>query len=113
MDLAVAPYPRLADFYFSPLKVLEYMAAGRAVVASRIGVIPEWIEHAHNGWLVAPGEVDDLAAALSLLASDPARRDRLGSAAQASVSARHDWSSVWERIFRRVQDHALVNSHAG
>src|SRR5690606_13714515 len=49
MDVAVAPYPRLDDFYFSPLKVLEYMAAGRAVVASRIGMIPEWIEHAGTG----------------------------------------------------------------
>lgn len=112
MDIAVAPYPRLDDFYFSPLKVLEYMAAGRAVVASRIGVIPEWIEHAHNGWLVAPGDVGALTEALMLLASDPARRAQLGAAAQASVTDRHDWSSVWERIYRRVQDHALVNSHA-
>lgn len=112
MDLAVAPYPRLDDFYFSPLKVLEYMAAGRAVVASRIGVIPEWIEHTHNGWLVAPGDLDALTEALSLLASDPAQRARLGAAAQASVTARHDWSSVWERILRRVQEHTLVNSPA-
>ena len=37
MDAAVAPYPNLGHFYFSPLKVYEYMAAGRAVVASRIG----------------------------------------------------------------------------
>lgn len=113
MDIAVAPYPRLDDFYFSPLKVLEYMAAGRAVVASRIGVIPEWIEHAHNGWLVTPGDVGALSEALLLLASDPERRDRLGAAAQASVTARHDWSSVWDRIYCRVQDHALVNSQAG
>ncbi len=113
MDVAVAPYPQLDDFYFSPLKVLEYMAAGRAVVASRIGVIPDWIEHTHNGWLVAPGEADDLTAALTLLAADPARRARLGAAAQASVTARHDWSAVWDRIFRRVQDHSLVSSIAG
>ncbi len=112
MDVAVAPYPRLDDFYFSPLKVLEYMAAGRAVVASRIGMIPEWIEHAGTGWLVTPGDTDELTAALKLLASDPARRDRFGAAAQASVTVRHDWSSVWERILRRVQDHALVNSTA-
>lgn len=112
MDVAVAPYPRLDDFYFSPLKVLEYMAAGRAVVASRTGMIPEWIEHTGTGWLVTPGDTDELTAALKLLASDPARRDRFGAAAQASVTVRHDWSSVWERILRRVQDHALVNSTA-
>src|SRR5262249_36909852 len=37
MDVAVAPYPPLENFYFSPLKVYEYMAAGLPVVASRIG----------------------------------------------------------------------------
>ncbi len=37
MDVAVAPYPNLPQFYFSPLKVYEYMAGGLPVVASRIG----------------------------------------------------------------------------
>ena len=37
MDVAVAPYPVLEHFYFSPLKLFEYMAAGRACIASRIG----------------------------------------------------------------------------
>src|SRR5262249_53202779 len=37
MEVAVAPYPKLASFYFSPLKVYEYMAAGLPIVASRIG----------------------------------------------------------------------------
>ena len=45
MDIAVAPYPQIQDFYFSPLKILEYMAAGLPVVASRIGQIPLLIEH--------------------------------------------------------------------
>ncbi len=39
MDIATAPYPQLNDFYFSPLKLFEYMSAGRAIVASRIGQI--------------------------------------------------------------------------
>src|SRR5262249_5980169 len=51
MEAAVAPYPNLRDFYFSPLKVYEYMAAGCAVVASRIGQLDGLIEHEVSGLL--------------------------------------------------------------
>src|SRR5439155_81035 len=56
MDVAVAPYPDLPDFYFSPLKVYEYMAAGRAVVASDIGMLPQLIEDGVSGLLYPPGD---------------------------------------------------------
>ncbi len=54
-DIAVAPYPELPDFYFSPLKILEYMAAGLPIVASRIGQIPTLVDHESTGLLVKPG----------------------------------------------------------
>src|SRR6185503_10228289 len=56
MDIAVAPYPQLEHFYFSPLKVFEYMAAGLPVIASGIGQIKKVIEHGVTGWLVSPGD---------------------------------------------------------
>ncbi|PYT66400.1 MAG: hypothetical protein DMG39_26850 [Acidobacteria bacterium] len=45
VDVALAPYPALETFYFSPLKLFEYMAAGLAVVASSAGQIPQLIHH--------------------------------------------------------------------
>ena len=59
MDVAVAPYPMLPDFYFSPLKVFEYMAAGLPVVASRIGQLATLIEDGVNGLLCTPDDVLD------------------------------------------------------
>src|SRR5262249_46748399 len=82
MDAAVAPYPNLRHFYFSPLKVYEYMAAGCAVVASRIGQLDGLIEHEVSGLLCAPDDPLDLAGALLRLRSEPALRDRLGEAAR-------------------------------
>src|SRR5260370_22136858 len=64
MDVAAAPYPNLPQFYFSPLKVFEYMAGGLPVVASRIGQLGKLIEPGVNGLLVPPGDASALAPAL-------------------------------------------------
>ena len=98
MDVAVAPYPKLERFYFSPLKIYEYMAAGLPVVASRLGQIEQVIEHGRNGLLCAPGDASDLSHALIRLRSDPRLRAKLGSNARATVLARHTWDGVVEHI---------------
>jgi glycosyltransferase involved in cell wall biosynthesis len=106
IDIAVAPYPPSADFYFSPLKVYEYMAAGRAMVASRIGQIDGLIEDGVTGRLYPPGDPDALVEVLDQLARSPDERARLGAAARAKVSAEHSWRSVAQRILARVESGA-------
>jgi glycosyltransferase involved in cell wall biosynthesis len=98
MDVAVAPYPPLSRFYFSPLKVYEYMAAGLAVVASRIGQLQLLIEHEADGLLVSPGDPLALAAALERLLYDEALRQRLGQNARAKVLRDHTWDAVAQQI---------------
>jgi glycosyltransferase involved in cell wall biosynthesis len=90
MDVAVAPYLQVPDFYFSPLKLYEYMAAGLAVVASAAGEIPSLVRHGQTGLLCQPGDTVALYGALTLLASDAALRVRLGAAAREEAE-RHTW----------------------
>src|SRR5262249_27398765 len=78
MDVAVAPYPTLRNFYFSPMKVYEYMAAGLPVVASRVGQLQQLIQTEVNGLLVPPGDATALVGALERLRSQPELRLRLG-----------------------------------
>lgn len=99
MDVAVAPYPELAHFYFSPLKVYEYMAAGLAVVASRVGQLAELIQDGVNGLLCRPGDSLALAAALAQLRVDPELRGRLGHAGRMTVLRHHTWDGVAQHIF--------------
>lgn len=73
------------------MALLEAMACGKPVVASRCGGIPEFVIHGRNGWLVEPEDVDALADALERLWLDADLRSRLGGAARRD-SARFDWA---------------------
>ncbi|MEO8347723.1 MAG: glycosyltransferase family 4 protein [Acidobacteriota bacterium] len=98
MDAAAAPYRALSDFYFSPLKLYEYMAAGLPVVASGIGQISEAIEDDRTGLLCPPGDASAFAAAFERLSRSTDLRARLGEAARKNVLRNHTWASVAERI---------------
>lgn len=92
MDIALAPYPFIKDFYFSPLKILEYMSAGRATVASNIGQISELLVNRETGILVPPGDTKALTDAIMMLKEDDQLRVSLGVQAAKEVREKHSWS---------------------
>jgi glycosyltransferase involved in cell wall biosynthesis len=69
-----------------PLAVLEMMARGRAVIATRVGGVPEMIEHGVSGWLVPPNDAAALAEAIATVASSPVLQANLGRAARERAS---------------------------
>jgi glycosyltransferase involved in cell wall biosynthesis len=73
-----------------PISVLEAMAAGLPVVASRVGGVPEVVADGETGLLVPPGSSQDLAAALGRLLADFKLRQRLGDAGRIHVRERFD-----------------------
>ncbi len=99
MNIGVAPYPTLKQFYFSPLKIYEYMAAGLPVVASRTGDIPSIVEDLHTGLLVEPGSILSLTQALKTLVYNSAMRREMGARARKAASDGHSWESVISRIY--------------
>lgn len=97
--VGLAPYPRLEHaFYFSPLKLFEYMAAGTAVVAARLGQIAEVVRDGETGLLYPPGDVEALVGACERLLEDPGLRSRLGRVAADEVRARYTWDNNVERV---------------
>ena len=95
--LAAAPYPlalQETDQYFSPLKIYEYGAAGLPVVASRVGQIPDIVEHRVTGLLVEPSNPSALAAALDELAQAPQARALMAEQARRRAVERHGWDRV-------------------
>lgn len=88
--------------------VLQYLAAGRAVIAADEGGPAEWVHDGVNGLLVPPRDVDALAAALARLGADPGLRARLGAAAAATPGLLDDaavtraHAAFYERVLASV-----------
>jgi glycosyltransferase involved in cell wall biosynthesis len=100
-DLLVSPHVTLPDgveFFGSPTKLFEYMAAGKAIIASRLGQIGDVLEHGVTAWLVEPGDVAGLAAALVALAEAPEVRRELGARARRQAIDRHSWRLNARRV---------------
>lgn len=103
-DIAVLPYPSLPiPFYFSPIKLFEYMGAGKAIVASRLGQIAELLQDRRTARLVSPGSVTELADALAELCASADRGARLGAQARQAAEA-HTWTRRGQALAAICQD---------
>ncbi len=113
MDLTVAPYMPREGFYFSPLKVIESLAAGRPVVAPRIGQIEHLVDDRVTGLLYPPGNLDACVAAIAELLAAPALRRRFGAEAAQRARAGWDWTALVSRVLDRAVGAPALQQAAG
>jgi glycosyltransferase involved in cell wall biosynthesis len=101
MDIAV-----LADSndYGSPMKIFEYMAAAKAIVAPDYGPVLEVLDHGSTGFVFPRRDTGALRDALAQLVADPALRRRLGENARRSVLREHTWARNTERLEKALRD---------
>ncbi len=102
IDVGTAPYSASNAFYFSPLKIYEYFAATRPVVASATGHLGDVVSEGRTGHLVTPDDPAALADALAGLAREPARSQRMGQAGRDWVLTHHTWEMTAERVLKRA-----------
>jgi len=72
-----------------PMAIIEAMAAGLPVIATRVGAVPDMIRHDVEGLLCAPGAPEELADAIERLLADPELRRRLGAAGRRRALERY------------------------
>jgi glycogen(starch) synthase len=91
------------------MALLEAMASGLPVIATRVGGTVEVVKHESNGLLVAPASIDELSAALEILAGNPLLRQRFAAANRILTREHLSWSAVarrYEAIFNEsLSDH--------
>src|SRR5207245_3898009 len=73
----------------TPVSAIEALAAGRPVVATRVGGVPDVVRDGEDGFLVEAGATDELADRLARLARDPALRERMGKQGRERVLPRY------------------------
>ncbi len=101
IDIAVQP---AANEYCCPMKILEYMALGKPIVAPRQDNITEIVREREEGTFFAPGDANGLARAITELAVDESRRARMGANARAAIVKRgYLWSVNAQRVLDMVR----------
>jgi glycosyltransferase involved in cell wall biosynthesis len=110
-DIGVAPFVpsvyaplRTFGFYWSPLKVFEYMAMVLPVITQDIPPLNTIISAGEEGLLYREGDLATLTAHIAALAADPAARARLGRAARARVVAHYSWDAHCAQLERVLED---------
>ena len=96
-----------SDYEGTPNVVLEAMACGLAVIATRVGGVPELVEHGASGFLVEAGRIDRLLEATLALIENPGKRQDFGSRGRALVKARHSPGQL-PKILTQIYQAALA-----
>lgn len=102
MHVGLATYREGDPFYFSPLKLFEYMAAGLPSVVSQVGDLADTIEEGQTGLSVLPSDSNVLADALIQLARNPDLTRRMGRNARDRILTTQTWDHVAERVLQRA-----------
>jgi glycosyltransferase involved in cell wall biosynthesis len=101
MDVAVVAHDRTG--VASPMKLLEYMAMARPVVAPRLENIADVVEDGREGMLFDAGDAAQLTDALQRLSADAALRRALGAAGRATIETRRNWRDNAGRVLELVR----------
>ena len=85
----------------SPLKIAEYLAAGKPIVASGVGDVPQMINGA--GIIVPPGDSDKLAEGILQILSNPTNLDEMKHSARQQADKYYNWSVIADNFINTYQ----------
>jgi len=110
-DLLIMPYQykvtlkgnkRNTALYMSPLKMFEYMASGKPIVASKLDVLEEVLENGRNAILVQPDGINAWCEAIVLLKGDKSLAQRIGRRAKEDAK-KYSWAERASSILKRME----------
>ena len=112
MDVLLAPYQNVVGLaskgadtsrYMSPLKIFEYMAHGKAIIASDLPVLREVLEDGVNCIMCQHDAVSEWVKALERMVFDVAFRDKLGRSARECLEAKYTWDKRAQYVLSHLR----------
>jgi len=100
MDIVLALYPNLNFFYYSPMKIFEYMACGKPVITTKIEQIAEIIIDKNNGFLCDPDNIKQIIHNLTDLINSEELRKSIGKNARETIVKNYTWKCKAEQLSR-------------
>jgi glycosyltransferase involved in cell wall biosynthesis len=92
--------------------LLEAMACGKPVIASNLPGVRSVVEEGKNGYLVEPGDVEELRARIELLLGDRQSGRKMGEQGRAKVEKKYAWPTIIPRL-EQIYKNVLSNGHTG
>jgi glycosyltransferase involved in cell wall biosynthesis len=83
--------------------LVEAMACGKPVISTKVGAIPEIVDHGKTGFLVEPKNPKQLAEAILKLASDEKLRNKLGSEGRRKAREKYDWDIIVDKYLHEYE----------
>lgn len=93
-DVVVLPFRSTVVYAHPPLTLLESMAAGKLVISTELGSIPEIIHDGETGYLIPPGNTEALAEKMQFVIEHPEVAKRIGQRAREYITRHHNWEHV-------------------
>jgi glycosyltransferase involved in cell wall biosynthesis len=102
-DVAIAPYKKTEEFfYYSPIKIFEYMACEVPVIASNVEIVRDTIERHRCGLLAEQNNVDDFVKKISFLLNESKLRKKMGRNGRKAVVKNYQWSNVAQTLINTI-----------
>ena len=79
------------------------MACGKPVISTKVGAIPEIVDHGKTGFLVEPKNPKQIAEAILKLASDEKLRSKLGSEGRRKAREKYDWDIIVDKYLHEYE----------
>jgi len=109
-DVAVAPYNPKGfkymekyGFYFSPIKIFEYMACAKPIITTNVEIVRDIIKENQCGILVEPGNVDEIAHAIEHLLKDKKKAEEMGRNGRKAVLKSYSWDKISGQIYESMK----------
>ncbi len=103
MDVAVSPHADQEEFYFSPLKLYEYLACGVPTVAANLGQSAQLLRDGRSGLLYPAGDAEALARCIRWLVAHPARARQLAWQGAVRILEEHTWQGNARQVLSWIQ----------